>query len=130
REDFAFESTLSGLTYAARLKRWKSSGYRIKIVFLRLVSVQLALRRVAARVKQGGHDVPHARMSRADLIVGGRTLKVFTNHWQMNGRYTIIPARSLGFWTASDENKKRKTPCQNANDTRWACSSARSQNCP
>jgi predicted ABC-type ATPase len=58
RQDFAFESTLSGLTYLRRLKRWKSFGYRIEIVFLRLVSVQLALRRIAVRVKQGGHDVP------------------------------------------------------------------------
>jgi predicted ABC-type ATPase len=58
RQDFAFESTLSGLTYAGRIKRWKSAGYRVEIFFLRLVSVQLALRRIAVRVKQGGHDVP------------------------------------------------------------------------
>ena len=64
REDFAFESTLSGLTYIARLKRWKSAGYRIEIIFLRLVSAQLALRRIAARVKQGGHDVAQADVLR------------------------------------------------------------------
>jgi predicted ABC-type ATPase len=57
-QDFAFESTLSGLTYIARLKRWKSFGYRIEIIFLRLASTQLALRRIAVRVKQGGHNVP------------------------------------------------------------------------
>ena len=59
RVDFAFESTLSGLAYAGRLRRWQAAGYRIEIVFLRLSSPQLALRRIAARVKQGGHDVPH-----------------------------------------------------------------------
>jgi predicted ABC-type ATPase len=64
RWDFAFESTLSGLTYISRLKRWKSAGYRIEIVFLRLASVQLAFRRIAARVKQGGHDVPRADVLR------------------------------------------------------------------
>jgi predicted ABC-type ATPase len=63
RQDFAFESTLSGLTYISRLKRWKTAGYRIEIVFLRLASVQLALRRITARVKQGGHHV-----SRADVL--------------------------------------------------------------
>jgi predicted ABC-type ATPase len=63
RKDFAFESTLSGLTYLNRLKRWKSDGYRIEIIFLRLASTQLALRRIAARVKQGGHHV-----SRADVL--------------------------------------------------------------
>jgi predicted ABC-type ATPase len=55
---FAFESTLSGLTYVNRLKRWKSAGWRIEIVYLRISSPQLALRRIATRVKQGGHNVP------------------------------------------------------------------------
>ena len=55
---------MSGLTYVSRLKRWKAAGYRIEIVFLRLASVQLALRRIAARVKQGGHDVPRADVLR------------------------------------------------------------------
>jgi predicted ABC-type ATPase len=64
RQDFAFESTLSGLSYVGRLKRWKSAGYRIEIVFLRLASIQLALRRIAVRVKQGGHDVPRVDVER------------------------------------------------------------------
>ena len=64
RVDFAFESTLSGLTSVSRLKRWKAAGYRIEIIFLRLASPQLALRRIAARVKQGGHDVPRADVLR------------------------------------------------------------------
>jgi predicted ABC-type ATPase len=58
RADFAFESTLSGLTYATRMRAWKATGYRIEIVFLRLASVRLALRRITDRVKQGGHAVP------------------------------------------------------------------------
>lgn len=57
RADFAFETTLSGQTHLSRLKRWKSSGYRVEVVFLRLASPQIAIRRVAERVKQGGHNV-------------------------------------------------------------------------
>ncbi|MBI3852948.1 MAG: zeta toxin family protein [Verrucomicrobia bacterium] len=64
RLDFAFESTLSGLTYLSRLKRWKAAGYRVEMIFLRLSSPQLALHRIAARVKQGGHDVPRADVLR------------------------------------------------------------------
>ena len=63
RADFAFESTLSGLTYVRRLQAWRCAGYRIEVVFLRLRSTQMALRRVKARVRQGGHDVP-----RIDLV--------------------------------------------------------------
>lgn len=64
RADFAFEATLSGLLLLARLRRWKAAGYRIEIVFLHLSSPELALRRVAARVRQGGHDVPPADVLR------------------------------------------------------------------
>ena len=58
RQDFAFESTLSGRTYLRLVKRWKAAGYRIEIVFLWLPAVQVALQRIAARVRQGGHNVP------------------------------------------------------------------------
>ena len=64
RTDFAFETTFSGLTYVRRLQAWKQAGYRIEMVYLRLRSVQLALRRIAARVRQGGHDVPRADVVR------------------------------------------------------------------
>ena len=64
KSDFAFESTLSGLSYLARLKRWRRAGYRIEIVYLRISSPQLGLRRIAARVKQGGHNVPRADVLR------------------------------------------------------------------
>jgi predicted ABC-type ATPase len=55
---FAFETTLSGVVYASKLRRWKKAGYRVEMVFLKIDSPQLALRRIAGRVKQGGHDVP------------------------------------------------------------------------
>ena len=64
RADFAFETTLSGLTYVRRLMSWKRAGYRIDIVYLKLSSSRLALRRVAARVRQGGHNVPQADVVR------------------------------------------------------------------
>lgn len=63
RANFAFETTLSGLTYLRRMEAWKQAGYRVEIVYLRLDSVDLALRRIAARVLQGGHDV-----ARRDVI--------------------------------------------------------------
>ena len=63
RVDFAFESTLSGLAYAIRIKEWKAEDYRVEICFVRLSSPSLALRRISARVKQGGHDV-----ARADVL--------------------------------------------------------------
>ena len=56
--DFAFETTLSGTAHASRLTRLRARGYEIIIIFLKLNSAQLAKRRVASRVRQGGHNVP------------------------------------------------------------------------
>ena len=93
RLDFAFESTLSGLVYLSRLKRWKAAGYRIEIVYLRLSSPQLALRRIAARVKQGGHDVP-----RADVI------RRFDRSWRnFQNAYCLLADR----WTVYDNSGSR-----------------------
>lgn len=62
--DFAFESTLSGRAYAARLRRWRARGYRVSIVYLRLASTDQAVERVARRVGEGGHDIPEAVVRR------------------------------------------------------------------
>jgi len=64
RKNFAFETTLSGRTYLKLLAQWKAEGYRIEMVFLSLPSPGLALQRIAARVRQGGHDVPRADVVR------------------------------------------------------------------
>jgi predicted ABC-type ATPase len=64
RRDFALESTLSGVTYVARLNRWKLEGYRIEIIYLKLPNPGIGLNRIAARVQQGGHDVPKRDVAR------------------------------------------------------------------
>lgn len=58
RADFGFETTLSGRTYGKLLGDMKASGYRVVLFFLWLPSAEMAVARVANRVKQGGHNVP------------------------------------------------------------------------
>lgn len=58
RRDFAFETTLAGQGHARWLRALRSSGYRAHLIFLSLPSADLAVARVAARVRQGGHHVP------------------------------------------------------------------------
>ncbi len=52
-----FETTLSGRNYARLIPRWRAADYHVKLIFLTLPSVELAVSRVAARVAQGGHAV-------------------------------------------------------------------------
>jgi len=90
RQDFAFESTLSGRTYFPLLRRWKASGYRIELVFLflPLPSEELALQRIAARVRQGGHDVP-----RADVV------RRFNRSWK---NFQLLYRELADMWTIYD----------------------------
>lgn len=55
---FAFETTLSGKTYAHLIPQWQQIGYRVKLVFLYLPDVTIAIERVKYRVEQGGHNIP------------------------------------------------------------------------
>jgi predicted ABC-type ATPase len=85
-KSFAFETTLSGLSYARNIPRWRASGYHVKIVFLSLPSVELALARIRARVAQGGHDIPEEVVRRRF----GRGLKNFERVYQ-----TLVDAWAL-----------------------------------
>ncbi len=57
-ENFAFETTLSGLNYSRLIPRWREQGYFVKLVFLWLATPEIALDRIRHRVEEGGHDVP------------------------------------------------------------------------
>ena len=63
-ESFAFETTLSGLTYAQMIPAWQADGYSVTLIFLSLPNAEMALARVAGRVAQGGHNVPEVIVRR------------------------------------------------------------------
>ena len=58
RKNFAFESTLAARSFAPWLKRLRTKGYSVRIVFLFLPDPRLAIERVRQRVRLGGHDIP------------------------------------------------------------------------
>lgn len=63
-ESFAFETTLSGLTYLRHIAAWRAQGYQVSLMFLSLPNAETAIERVGSRVRQGGHDVPEAVIRR------------------------------------------------------------------
>lgn len=73
RRDFAFETTLSGRSHVRWLRDLRASGYRTHLVFLALPSAELAIARVADRVRRGGHHVPDVVVRRR-FIAGLRNL--------------------------------------------------------
>ncbi len=63
-ESFAFESTLSGVGYARHIRGWRAAGYHVTLFYLTLPSAEMAIARVAERVRQGGHHVADAIVRR------------------------------------------------------------------
>jgi predicted ABC-type ATPase len=64
QENFGFETTLAGRSYAHQFRRMKLQGYQIVLFFLWLPSADLSVARVAGRVRKGGHNVPEEDVRR------------------------------------------------------------------
>jgi predicted ABC-type ATPase len=88
RRDHYFETTLGGRTITGRLESAIEAGFGVRIWYVGLETVELHLARVAARVAQGGHNIPEADVRRrfvesprnlARLTPGLAELKLFDN---------------------------------------------------
>jgi predicted ABC-type ATPase len=86
RSTFAFETTLASRTFAPWIESLLADGYEFYLVFVWLRSAELAVRRVARRVRQGGHAVPAEVIRRRY----GRGISNFvrlymplTTHWRV-----------------------------------------------
>lgn len=64
RNDFAFETTLSGRTYLPRIVEWRKSGWMITMFYLYIPDAEFSAQRVHHRVLEGGHDIPAADIVR------------------------------------------------------------------
>jgi predicted ABC-type ATPase len=62
--DFAFETTLASRSFAPWLLELKRRDYHVHLLFLWLESADLAVSRVAERVRLGGHHVPEETVRR------------------------------------------------------------------
>ena len=57
-DSFAFETILSWRGFARAIPGWQSWGYRIEQFLWVPITLDDAIRRVAGRVRQGGHYAP------------------------------------------------------------------------
>ena len=55
--NFAFETTLASKTYKNTILKAKEAGYNVTLLFFWLQTVELAKKRVAKRVLEGGHNI-------------------------------------------------------------------------
>jgi len=106
RQDFAFETTLASRLFGPQLRRLRASGYRVQLAFLSLPNADLAVARVAERVRAGGHDVPEAVIRRR-FSAGLRNLIGFyldlADVWQVFDNSALTAPRVIASKMYADE---------------------------
>jgi len=93
---FAFETTLSTLSYADMIRRCREKGYEVVLIFLWLNSPDLAVERVRSRVAKGGHNIPEEVIRRRY----GKGLKNFVD--------LFMPLCDI--WVIADNSFERPVP--------------------
>jgi predicted ABC-type ATPase len=128
RRSFAFETTLSGRAYARWLRELASEGYAVHLFYYWLRSPDLAIRRVAERVRAGGHHVPDDTVRRRYSRSVRNFLELYrpvVTTWQVydnsNGARRLIAFNNSFFDTVLDpdtwEAFNRSADDGGANDT-------------
>lgn len=58
QENFSIETTLATRSYTRLVHRAQEQGYKVSLIYFWLSSPDLAIQRVAQRVRNGGHNIP------------------------------------------------------------------------
>jgi predicted ABC-type ATPase len=58
KQDFVIETTLATKSYVGLVKKAQSLDYEVILIYFWLENSDLAIQRVARRVRQGGHNIP------------------------------------------------------------------------
>ncbi|MBI3346644.1 MAG: AAA family ATPase [Burkholderiales bacterium] len=94
-QTYAFETTLGGASIARLLLDGARTGAEVHVWFAGLATPELHLRRIAARVLAGGHDIPEAKVherfdaSRTNLVKlmpHLASLRLFDNSFEADPR--------------------------------------------
>ena len=92
---YAFETTLGGNSIAKLLLEGARAGAQVHVWYAGLATPELHLRRIAARVAAGGHDIPEAKVrerfdaSRSNLVKlmpHLASLRVYDNSFEADPR--------------------------------------------
>ncbi len=93
-ETFAFETTLSGRSYARMIPDWQAQGYWVRLCFLRLPTADMAVARVRNRVLEGGHNVDEEVVRRrfsAGLHNFQQLYQDIVNEWRLYDATEAFP---------------------------------------
>ena len=90
-ENFALETTLASRSFAPFARECQERGYTFNLIYVWVEDADLAVRRVATRVRAGGHNIP-------EEIIRRRYGRGLSNFFQL-----YIPLADT--WTAIDNTQ-------------------------
>ena len=119
RVTFAIETTLATRSYVNLVTRAQAVGYQVHLLFFWLESPGFARRRVAERVRAGGHNIPSEVIERRYWLGLRNLFELFipkVNYWALydNNARTSMIADSEGVRDSVKFNQI-KASCQNKN---------------
>jgi predicted ABC-type ATPase len=107
RVNFGFETTLASRSLAPWIADLRRTGYAIHLLFLWLPSPEMAMARVAERVRLGGHDVPPETIRRR-YHTGLRNFfglyRPLTDTWRFYDNSDLASLRLLASGTGRGES--------------------------
>ena len=95
-DSFCIETTLSTRHYGKLVKRAQEKGFKVALFFYWLESSELAVCRVAQRVKSGGHNIPtdviHRRYDRGIANLFSIYLPI-VDYWHIDNNSGFLPVQ-------------------------------------
>lgn len=117
KKTFAIETTLATRSYKALVRRAKSSGYTVTLLFFWLPSPEMAEMRVASRVASGGHNIPCDVVHRRYWLGLQNLFDIFApivDYWSIyDNSDNIIPIVERNIVKQEQTLSKIKASCQN-----------------
>lgn len=109
---FAFETTLSTRSYVKLIQQAQRRGYFVTLLFFSLTTPEQAVKRVAKRVSQGGHNIPIDviyRRYRAGLSNLFNLYIPIVDHWALYDN-SECPASKIASGSLGKGAKTEDTP--------------------
>ena len=114
-ESFAFETTLSGRSYARMIPSWQAKGYWVRLCFLRLPTADMAVTRVGNRVREGGHNVEEEVVRRRFNAGWRNFLQLYqdiVNEWKLYDTTEEFPRLIAGGEMKDKQHNGRWVPTE------------------
>lgn len=105
KDDFAFETTLAPRNYVRLIDDAHRRGYVVTLLYFWLESPELAVQRVAQRVKNGGHNIPVPTIYRR---YQSGIQNLFAIYIPIVDNWSIINSSKLQFEMIAEGNRDQK----------------------